>query len=473
LHALETAATVATQRVEAHTLAALAEALAGGDAEAALARALAEPGFVERLAGGDLSNPEADPFLVRLLWRQQVAPRLGDDEVAGWRERYRQSGGSEGLAWREAGRQRLAVLLVAYVLRVLRGDGDRAEAALAEAVDVYRILDTEWLHDLFGEPRDLETALVHRSGPVEYLTRALEGNEVAAARIGAGQARQRLVAAERGFLALVDGLAARLPERVVGRPGVEVSPGEPGGRERAYCDITGSLARFYQRIGEQEKAALHFDHLIGRLETSATHENRRAWAGYLFDRAAIAMDQHDGASGKQLLARYVKHYDDLLQNVRQFPDRYVNPEAARAFFAAQLATGHISLAVLHNVVLGELEVAREHCRKAYALEDSPFNRVLYACYLARDGRAAEARALITTVEPSLPLYYNLACTLALAGDREQALRYVELDLRWNHPTRKARNRQREWARRDRDLAALRDDPRFIELVRARQEGEER
>jgi tetratricopeptide (TPR) repeat protein len=246
-----------------------------------------------------------------------------------------------------------------------------------------------------------------------------------------------------------------------------------GDRERPFVGVTGEFARFFQRIGEEDKAAAILDHLIERLQGVGLHANRRAWASYLFDRASIAMDQRDAELARRRLQEYVTHYDNLLRDVRQNPEAYVDPELAQRYFASQLAAGHISLAVLHNVVLHDVATAREHCRKAYALEDSPFNRVLYACYLARDGNDDEARALLATVDATPPLYYNLACTHALCGEGDKALAYLALDLKLNHPTRKARNRQRDWALKDRDFASLIADPRFLELVRPRAEGEER
>ena len=55
------------------------------------------------------------------------------------------------------------------------------------------------------------------------------------------------------------------------------------------------------------------------------------------------------------------------------------------------------------------------------------------------------------------LVYNLACTYALAGRKEEAFKALEqsIDAGW---------RQRGWIENDRDLASLRDDPRFGELL---------
>ena len=90
--------------------------------------------------------------------------------------------------------------------------------------------------------------------------------------------------------------------------------------------------------------------------------------------------------------------------------------------------------------------------------------MLYACYLARDGRTEEAIRLAGSVEAIPELCYNLACTYALAGRKEQALAMLKRDIEENHATPKKRNLQRGWARKDRDLEALHGDPVYEVLV---------
>jgi len=124
----------------------------------------------------------------------------------------------------------------------------------------------------------------------------------------------------------------------------------------------------------------------------------------------------------------------------------------------------IGLAVNANVRMHELERALAYFERAYALEQSDFNKVLLACYRARSGRAAEARALLAAVEEAPALYYNLACTHALLGDVPRALDYLARELYDNHASESARERQRKWAREDPDLAGLRGDERFEALV---------
>lgn len=124
----------------------------------------------------------------------------------------------------------------------------------------------------------------------------------------------------------------------------------------------------------------------------------------------------------------------------------------------------VSLAVNANVKQGRPEKALEYYEEAYSLRQDDFMRGLLACYRARSGRAQEARDLLADVRPGPQTWYNLACTWALLGDSAQALELLATELEENHASEAARDRQREWARSDPDLASLRGDPRFEALV---------
>lgn len=124
----------------------------------------------------------------------------------------------------------------------------------------------------------------------------------------------------------------------------------------------------------------------------------------------------------------------------------------------------LSLAVNANVRLGEPARALEYFERAYELNQSAFMRVLRACYRARSGKHEEARAVLHSVVPAPSLYYNIACTHALLGEKDLALDFLERDLAENHPTPGARRQKLEWARKDPDLAGLRGEPRYERLV---------
>lgn len=124
----------------------------------------------------------------------------------------------------------------------------------------------------------------------------------------------------------------------------------------------------------------------------------------------------------------------------------------------------LSLAVNANVRLDDQPRALDYFEKAYQLDQRDFMRVLLACYRARSGKREEALAVLRTVQPAPPLYYNLACTYALLGEADEALDFLRRELDENHPGQGSRRRQVEWARADPDLASLRADPRFARLL---------
>lgn len=124
----------------------------------------------------------------------------------------------------------------------------------------------------------------------------------------------------------------------------------------------------------------------------------------------------------------------------------------------------LSLAVNANVSLGDPARALEYFERAYALNQNPFMRVLRACYRARSKKVEEARTVLRSVVPVPALYYNIACTHALMGEKDLALDFLERDLRENHPTAGARAVKLAWMRKDPDLAALHGEPRYERLV---------
>ena len=124
-----------------------------------------------------------------------------------------------------------------------------------------------------------------------------------------------------------------------------------------------------------------------------------------------------------------------------------------------------SLAVNANVKLRSPAKALEYFERAYELDQSYFMKVLLACYRARAGQAAEARAALAELRVTPANYYNLACTWALLGETELALDYLARDFAEVRTQEGARERQRTWAAGDPDLESLRGDPRFEALVK--------
>jgi tetratricopeptide (TPR) repeat protein len=132
---------------------------------------------------------------------------------------------------------------------------------------------------------------------------------------------------------------------------------------------------------------------------------------------------------------------------------------------SQIAGVLVSLAVNANVKLRDPDKAVAFFERAFEIDRSDFMRVLLACYRARVGRADEARAALRDVPVAPGNYYNLACTYALLGETELAIDFLKRDFDEVRTAAGARDRQQQWAREDPDLASLREDPRFVELVR--------
>jgi Flp pilus assembly protein TadD len=74
----------------------------------------------------------------------------------------------------------------------------------------------------------------------------------------------------------------------------------------------------------------------------------------------------------------------------------------------------------------------------------------------REGLAADKR--LVELRPDEPVaHYNLACSLALVGDHDEALSRLRVAMQMGF-------RDLEFIRKDRDLRRLREDPRFEALM---------
>ena len=87
------------------------------------------------------------------------------------------------------------------------------------------------------------------------------------------------------------------------------------------------------------------------------------------------------------------------------------------------------------------------------------NRDVFA--LLDGGKPAEAKALLTDAieryQDTSTLYYNLACAEALLGETDAALEHLQVALKDNASLA-------AYLPEDKDLASLRDDPRFSQLL---------
>ncbi|HHI79095.1 MAG TPA: hypothetical protein ENK02_03875 [Planctomycetes bacterium] len=465
-----------SESAELWSLSAIGSFLAGTSGEAALRKAIQAAGaMVGRdlgAAGPMLWERAQVEFEWTRAWRSQVPPKVPEREFESRLRWVLRVGGRRDEIRREGLRRSIAVDCLGGVLAFLEGDRARAEARMDRAVEAFEECLGLWDEDLLGPNRDLDQALALRSGPLQFLVRALEGNEGQGEIVSLAERKRRIAASKKGFRFLVQALAARLPDRVLPLPGQKVSGGfgDPsadarGAGERAVSSLPFLYEAALQRLGEQEQALAVLAHWVELLQGAGLPENLRLRAQFLFEKASIAIDQRRPEVARAALRDYLRFMEDRLQEARQHPELFVSPKTVERYYAGRVAAGLVNMAVLYNVVLGQPGKAREFCRRAYMLEDSPFNRVLYACYLARDRKCAEAKKLLKSVDLEPNLYYNLACTYALCGDKEKALHWLNQDLQKNYPTEKARNRQRLWAKKDKDLSSLRGDPRFEALVR--------
>ncbi len=111
---------------------------------------------------------------------------------------------------------------------------------------------------------------------------------------------------------------------------------------------------------------------------------------------------------------------------------------------------------------GDAERAAERMVRLYPGHVEAIHWAAHAAKLAGNKpRAAELLARALSLSPSDPdILYDLACERALAGDHDGAFRRLEQAMN-------AGFRNGKWVEQDPDLAALRPDPRFAALLRAR------
>jgi tetratricopeptide (TPR) repeat protein len=162
--------------------------------------------------------------------------------------------------------------------------------------------------------------------------------------------------------------------------------------------------------------------------------------------------------------RWLEAGTERLQGILERLEEAGAGPAALEPYRDMLAGALVSLAVHANVRMGQPEKALAFYERAYALKQDDFMRVLLACYRARSGKEQEARSLLNSVSVAPQLFYNLACTHALLGDRELALYWLGKEFAENHPEPASLQRQKIWASQDPDLVSLRNDPAFQALV---------
>ena len=248
-----------------------------------------------------------------------------------------------------------------------------------------------------------------------------------------------------------------------------------------------AVVRSLIRLGEQHRLADALHNLAGELmqpegAPSAIHhpdaarilqrvtawqpENPAAWyhlgaAYYLAGqndkaiqayRQAIALDPKDAYpwNGLGIVYAALGRYDDAIQACRQ-----------AIALAPKFALPWNNLGNVY-ALRGEWEQALGAFRRAVELAPSIGGfRASVVSALRALGREAEAQEEIARARPLMEKEneYNRACFAAICGEREEALRLLEIALQ-------KRQVSRQWARRNPDLRSLHGDPRFEELVGA-------
>ena len=242
-----------------------------------------------------------------------------------------------------------------------------------------------------------------------------------------------------------EGDPALLRQRGVSRAGLQYA-------ERAREQGRAETAR---RVAE--RAATDLEALRGTL---GELDLARYLAAAESAQGGALMDLERGPEAEVVFQRALERLDGAAREVEQREDA-----AGARLVRAQRAGMLTSLAVNANVKLRAPAKALDYFERAYELDQSDFMKVLLACYRARAGQAAEARAALADLRVTPANYYNLACTWALLGEHELALDYLARDFAEVRTQDGARERQRTWAASDPDLESLRGDPRFEALVK--------
>ncbi len=405
--------------------------------------------------------PEArqDDTMLRMKtwfqWRRNLEKPLVKEEEKFLKEKFEAQGGQMeayivGLINLQ-GRISLAAALCAY----LSGHEKESREWLLQWKDVVFQLEQRWDSLRLGSFSGHDSLLRGELGVIDILDRGLGRNG-------------RWEEGEKGYLFLMDSLSRLRPDLFLPPP-PSLSGGRgfqwnPGYEEKAFSSLGLDFESFLEEAGKRELAMQLLQDMKKKLENAGLSENREMRMSVIFRLASIFSDMRKPDEADALLKEYVEYYKTRLAEIEQHPEFFSDPKAAKVWVERRLATAHVSFAVNANVLRKDPRKASYHCRKAFELDGSDFNRVLYACYLAREGNIQKARKLAESVDPQPELYYNLACTYALMGMKEKAMDFLEKDFKENYYTPRARNLHREWAMKDRDLDSLRDSERFRRLM---------
>ena len=389
-----------------------------------------------------------------LAWRSLVSPPPVKEQIKAFRMRREAYGGPVEESVRGVLRLEGRIAFTAGVCAFLSGDERRGRAWIPLAGECLGELEDRWDSDILGGFRGEDALLEGEGGALNLLVRGL-------GRHGKWEE------AERGFLFLIREASRMRPDLFLPPPGA--GWWNPGEGEEVFSRLSLRFTSFLDEAGKREEALRVCLDAEKRLRNLGQSSNRELRMRFLFRLAGIYSDLRNADESDRCLREYLRYYQARKAEIEQHPEFFNDPRAALKWVNAALAQVHVSLAVNANVLRRDLKAAGFHCRRAFELDGSDFDRVFYACYLARVGKKERARRLAEAVEEGPDLYYNLACTWALVGEKDRALALLARDFAENYLNPRARNLHRDWALKDRDLVSLRDDPRFRALMKKEKE----
>ncbi len=289
--------------------------------------------------------------------------------------------------------------------------------------------------------------LNHASGPYQVLLRLLVPR-------GRGQAAAEALRRLASILSRIRP-SEFLP---VGKGDPLPEPEEPSRAPLRPSRLPLLLARFEEDRGDRAEALRILDRLVEIHRKDAPLDPVYV-VDVLQTRGGLLMRLRKGEEAKESLLAAVRILETLRDRAASMGSLVSEADAK-----ADLASVYSTLAVNENVVRGDRQASITFRKMALDLDPTDFHRVLYACQLARDGRAEEAREAVSAVSPGPNTLYNLACVHALLGDVETAFEFLRRDFEVKRSGGQSPDADREWAWNDPDLRGLRGDPRFVEIV---------
>jgi hypothetical protein len=381
---------------------------------------------------------------------------------------------------------------------LLRGDAEAAQLALALARRFGRPLlaqeDPLSVVELRAAFVGAVAQAVAGTAPRDGLRRALESSPIDVERcfvdaawfgpLGPGAMPSSLLAGsgggdlrgarQRATIELGEAIEATCDRHGHGLLSTSPEEGDDGDHERLVSwTFLGAAERKLTEDGDPAAALAYLAPRLGKLA------RRRLWANqellvearllearchvYAGDEAAAAA-AHDGALALAL-ALQASAGHEYVHRVA-LDETPPPPSGALIFrseppYASLVGRVHAARASRLATMRGDARAAALELFEAGACWPWDQERWLRcALDLARRGRDDEARRCLACVEASPDHAYDRACVFAQLGDSSEAFALLQEHLDWGARTPAGRALELSQMRRDRDLAPLRDDPRF-------------